>query len=285
MDGSKKPSSFGRLWDTALDSTIIRSFDRRGYERHRRWFNDADLNVDMTGRVCAVTGANSGLGFATCEGLAERGATVWMLCRSPERGKAACDALSQSYPQATIHLAILDVSNLAAIAAFCSNPPFERLDVLIHNAGILPSARETSVDGLDHTLATNLVGPYALTHGMLPLLKQGDRPRIIWVSSGGMYARKLSVKRLERPPEPFNGVNAYADTKRAMMVASEYLAEELSEAGIAVHTMHPGWADTPGVRNSIPRFWEKTQGILRSQAEGADTTIWLANFEKAQTQS
>jgi dehydrogenase/reductase SDR family protein 12 len=282
MDSSKKPSTFRRLKNVALDATVIRSFDRRGYKRHAGQFNPQDLEADMTGRVCVVTGANSGLGYATSEALARLGATVWMLCRHPGRGEAAHHALTRTHPDADIHLALLDVSSLAAVEAFCENPPFDSIDVLIHNAGILPSERGASADGLDLTLTTNLVGPFALTSGLMPQLLKGERTRIIWVSSGGMYSRKLSIKRLEHPPEPFDGVRAYADTKRGMVVASEILADKLAPKGIAVHCMHPGWADTPGVKTSIPGFWERTQNILRNSAEGADTIVWLAVCDKAQ---
>ena len=280
-----KASFFGRLSNSTLDATIVRSFDKRGFARHQRFFDAEDLQVDMSGRVCLVTGANSGLGYATCQGLAARGASVWMICRNAERGAAAQNTLQAEFPDADIHLALLDVSDLSAIRAFCEALPLAHIDVLVHNAGILPAERGVSADGLDHTLATNLVGPFALTHGLLARLRQGDRPRIIWVSSGGMYSKKLSVKRLAHPPDPFDGVTAYADTKRGMAVASEFLAEQLLEAGIAVHCMHPGWADTPGVQTSIPTFWERTQDILRTSAEGADTIVWLAVCDKAQSQS
>ena len=97
---------------------------------------------------------------------------------------------------------------------------------------------------------------------------------LIWVSSGGMYTQRLKVDALDAPEVGFDGVVAYARTKRAMVVVSEQLASRLTPKGIAVHAMHPGWADTPGVESSIPGFWKLTQAILRTPDEGADT-VWL----------
>ena len=159
------------------------------------------------------------------------------------------------------------------------------MDVLVNNAGVLLNERSSTAHGLEQTLATNLVGPMRLTAMMLPLLRKGERSRVIWVSSGGMYAKSLNVKALYDPPSPFDGVAAYAQTKRAMVVVNELLAEALSAHGIASHCMHPGWANTPGVERSIPVFWKLTRPILRSAESGADTILWLAACDKAHGRS
>ena len=129
---------------------------------------------------------------------------------------------------------------------------------------MLLDRREASESGLEQTLATNLVGPWALTAKLVGHLKRGTNSRIIWVSSGGMYTQRLNIDHLHAPPSPFDGVRAYAQTKRAMVMLSERLGRELSGAGISVHCMHPGWADTPGVERSLPLFWRVTKSILRS---------------------
>ena len=274
--------TFARLGDAVLDPTIAGSFGRGGFNRHRVQFEPDDLAIDLTGRICAVTGANGGLGYATAAALGARNATVWLLCRNAERGQRALETLRTDTGNANIHLALLDVSSLEAIRRFTAAPPMDRLDVLVNNAGVLPQARTTTDEGLESTLATNLVGPFALTAGLLPLLESGERARVIWVSSGGMYPRKLNLDRLWTPPDPFDGVTAYADTKRAMVIASERMAGLLAPRGIAVHCMHPGWADTPGVQSSIPGFHRMTRHMLRTPAEGADTVIWLAVNDRAQ---
>ncbi len=260
---------FGRL----LDASILFSFDRSGYRRHARRFDPADLDVGLEGRSCLVTGANSGLGLAITRGLATRGATVHMLCRSAERGAAARKTLAAETGNPNLHLHVVDLSETASIRGFVAALPAPRVDVLIHNAGVLPLQRETNSEGLERTVATHLVGPHLLTALLRPRL---DGARVIWVSSGGMYGTRLDPDALLRNDDDYDGVAAYARTKRGQVVLSALWAEALADRGATVHAMHPGWAATPGVERSLPRFWRLMEGRLRTPEEGADTALWLA---------
>ena len=273
-----------RIGDALLDPTIFLSFDRHGFRRHASSFAAEDLEVSLSGRTFAITGANSGIGFATTKALALRGARVWMLCRSETRGAEALSLITREHPDADLTLITLDLADPKSVSSLDGRLPGGAIDGLIHNAGILPRDYSRGAWGLESTLATNLVAPFALTSCLLPRLRAGERSRIIWVSSGGMYTQRLVVEDLDTPQKGFDGVRAYARTKRAMVVLSELLAERLSDDGIAVHAMHPGWADTPGVESSIPGFWKLTKAILRSPEEGADTLVWLAATEHAHLQ-
>lgn len=273
--------------DRLLDPTVALSFDQTGFRRHAVNFQPADLEVDLSGQVALVTGANSGLGKATAEALARRGAEVWMLCRDRARGEEARDELARATGGRLV-LAVLDVSDLRAVRAFVEGQAPPRVDVLVHNAGALLPERRLSPDGLEQTLATHLVGPFALTVGLLPRMRRGaDQPpaRIVWVSSGGMYTRRLSVQRLARTSGPFDGVTAYADVKRAQVVLNELLAKRLVGTGITSNAMHPGWAGTPGVQSALPIFHAVTRRVLRTAAEGADTAVWLAVCPRLATES
>ena len=274
-----------RAADAVLDPSIVFSFDQTGFLRHRAQFDDGDLEVDMTGRLCLVTGGNSGLGLATARGLAERGATVWILGRNEERSMSVCAELTSETGNPNIAHFRLDLGDPASIDAIVAGVGAQPVDVLINNAGVLLDERGESDGGLELTLATNLVGHMRLTAGLLPSLRAGVRARIVWVSSGGMYSKRLNVDELLSPPEPFDGVAAYAQTKRAMVTISRWLADQLASSGIAVHSMHPGWAATPGVEQSLPTFWKLTRPILRSPETGADTILWLAVCDKAHSQS
>jgi NAD(P)-dependent dehydrogenase (short-subunit alcohol dehydrogenase family) len=232
-----------------------------------------------------VTGANSGLGFATTEALAQRGARVWMLCRNRERGETARQEILERLPLADVRLAELDLSSHASVRAFADVFEEPRIDVLIHNAGVLPAERQITDDGLELTLATNLVGPFLLTALLWPRMVEAERPRIVWVASGGMYGKKLDIEALTGREGAFDGVAQYAHTKRAQSVLNAQLAERFRSVGIAVHCMHPGWAETPGVQTSIPTFWRFTRQILRTREEGADTIVWLAACDKAHARS
>lgn len=277
--------TLARAGDGLLDPTILFSFDQTGFVRHRVGFNPADTAVDMTGRTCLVTGANSGLGEATARALAERGATVGLLCRNPERAEAARIRIIDSTGNPTVFCATVDLSCPDSIRDAAAALPVDSIDVLVNNAGVLLNARSEAASGLETTLATNLIGPLALTAALLPKLRKGTNARVIWVSSGGMYSRKLDLGDLESPPEPFDGVRAYAQTKRAMVVLSGQLAAALEPDNIAVHCMHPGWAHTPGVERSLPAFFRVTKPILRTAETGADTAVWLSVCDRAHGQS
>jgi NAD(P)-dependent dehydrogenase (short-subunit alcohol dehydrogenase family) len=265
-----------RLLDAALDASIVFSFDRSGFTRHARAFRPTDLAVDLTGRVCLVTGANSGIGRATSLALARRGAELWLLCRDPGRGRQAEAALRRESGNARVHFAPLDVSRLGSVRAFAADFPHERVDVLVHNAGVLPALREETEDGLELTLATNVVGPFELTRRLEPKLRAAGAARVIFVSSGGMYTQRLSVDDACWCARPYDGVRAYAQTKRMQAVLARLLAVRWEGTGIVCHAMHPGWADTPSVRTSLPRFWRATRAILRTPEQAADTVVWLA---------
>jgi NAD(P)-dependent dehydrogenase (short-subunit alcohol dehydrogenase family) len=270
-----------KLGDRVLDPSIVFAFDQTGFQRHRLQFDASDLDTDMSGRVCLVTGANSGLGKAAAKALAARGASVWLLCRNQDRGLAAAAEIKAHTENDQVLVEQVDVSDPRSIDTFVERFEPPHVDVLVNNAGVLMTERAISQSGLETTLATNLLGPLQLTAGLLPRLQAGDRSRVIFVSSGGMYTQRLNVERLLQPPEPFDGVTAYAQTKRAMVELSERIAVPLSKQGVSVQCMHPGWANTPGVARSIPGFWRLTKSILRTPEAGADTIVWLSVCDKA----
>ena len=264
-----------------LDLTIVRSFDRSGFERHRKGFDPVDLQVDLSGKVFLVTGANSGLGRATAEALARRGAAVWLLCRDRERGEAARSEIVDETRNPATRLAVVDLADRRSIAEGVRNWRSHTVDGLIHNAGVLLDRREETPDGVERTFATHVVGPFLLTWHLLPALARSPDARVITVSSGGMYTQRLDLADIEWKRRPFDGVVAYAQAKRAQVVLNELWAERERGSGIAFHAMHPGWADTPGVRRSLPRFHRWMKNRLRTPEQGADTIVWLAASRKA----
>lgn len=264
------------LLDSILDASVVFSFDRSGYRRHAARFDSGDLDVDLSGKRALVTGANSGIGKATARGLARLGARVVLLCRDEARGREAFGELKKDTGNGALELVRLDVSDLGDIRRVAAALGEKPVDILVHNAGVLPDRRVTTPDGLELALATNLVGPFLLTGLLRPSLERAGG-RVVHVSSGGMYTQRLDVDRLFRGgEEPFDGVVQYARTKRALVVLNELLAERLSGTSVTFSAMHPGWADTPAVRTAIPRFHAVTKGILRTPEEGADTVVWLA---------
>ena len=263
------------LFDRVLDASVVASFDQSGFRRHARNFDPADLAVDLQGKRILITGASGGLGKATAAALVERGATVLINSRSEARARAACAALVAAHPEARVEPAAFDVSSLADVRSWVDTLDDRPIDVLIHNAGVLPDTRSNTDEGHERTAATNLIGPFALTVALLPRLQRASDPRVIWVSSGGMLTQKLDVEATFEPPEPFDGVVAYARTKRAEVEVAQRMQAELPDR-FAVYSMHPGWAATPGVASSLPGFFRLMQSRLRTSEQGADTTVWLA---------
>ena len=264
------------LFDRVLDASVLLSFNRSGYLRHSAQFDPSDLSVDLTSRRIAVTGANSGIGEATARALANRGAHVLMLCRSKERGEAARAAIVRDTGNDSIELVLVDMSTLDSVRAAALSIGGKPLDALIHNAGVLPNERQITPDGNELTLATNLLGPFLMSTLLAPELASGGGGRLLFVTSGGMYPTRLSMKDFQQERAPFDGVKAYSRTKRAQVVMTEQLAQRFQNTNVVVHSMHPGWADTPAVASSIPTFHKVMSSMLRTPAEGADTLIWLA---------
>jgi dehydrogenase/reductase SDR family protein 12 len=149
------------------------------------------------------------------------------------------------------------------------------VSVLVNNAGVMTKERAVSADGIELTLATNVVGPFLLTNLLIPLLRESAPARIINVSSGGMYTQRVRVDDMQSERGRLDGPTVYARTKRAQVILTELWAQQLAGSGVVVHAMHPGWSDTPGVRSSLPRFYKLTRPLLRTPEQGADTIVWL----------
>ncbi|MCU1603452.1 MAG: short-chain dehydrogenase/reductase [Frankiales bacterium] len=254
------------LLDTALDRTLLLGYSRPGLVIRSRlpgWPGD----VDVAGKVVAVTGATAGIGAAAAEDLSRRGADVVVVGRSPEKVATVADRLGARGE-------VCDVSSLASVRALVDrwHGP---LDVLVHNAGVMPPSRQLTAEGIELAFATNVLGPWLLTRELAPHLADGGR--VVNVSSGGMYGQRLNrdlmADLLEGNYEP---LVAYARTKRAEVVLTQMWADRLADKGIVVHAMHPGWALTPGIASSLPRFSTLLGPLLRSPAEGADTIVYLA---------
>jgi dehydrogenase/reductase SDR family protein 12 len=236
----------------------------------------ADLRP-MGGKVVLVTGATSGLGLAAAEGFARLGAAVRLFARSAQRGERARATVAERSGNSDVQVSLCDISDLEAVRQFAErfSAQTSRLDVLVNNAGALAGERTLSVDGIELTFATNVLGPFLLTNLLIPLLQKSAPSRVINVSSGGMYTQRIHLNDLQMEHEDFDGPTAYARSKRAQVVLTELWAERLRGTGVVVHAMHPGWADTPGLKSSLPRFYGLTKRLLRTPQEGADTIVWL----------
>jgi NAD(P)-dependent dehydrogenase (short-subunit alcohol dehydrogenase family) len=276
-------AAFGRGLDRLLDRSVVLGYTRIGPALRRTWWPEDPAPHALSGRVVAITGANSGLGKATALGAALLGAEVRMLCRSVERGEAAREEILAELPDAVIHVDRCDVSDLTGVAEVGRSLAAEvpKLHALVHNAGVLPPDRAETRDGHELTFATHVLGPHILTDALRgPLVADADG-RVIFVVSGGMYTQRLPLDDPEFTRSAYSGTVAYARTKRMQVHLAEEWAEELFGEGVSVHSTHPGWADTPGVETSLPLFRKVTGPLLRTAEQGADTTVWLLASREA----
>lgn len=268
--------TLANLVDRALEIPIGPSFSKLGpvvRSRIDHWTSD----YDMDGRTVVVTGATSGLGLVTARALLDAGAHVELVARNRTKAASVAGELERSAP-GRVGVVVADMGDLDAVRAAAAEirARHSRLDVLVHNAGALDATYERSRQGIEVTAASQVVGPFLFTKLLLDPLRAARGGRVLWVSSGGMYSQPLTVDRLEMTPADYDGTTAYARAKRAQVTLSEMWAERLAPDGITVHSMHPGWADTPGVARSLPTFRTVLGPLLRTPEQGADTLVWLA---------
>ena len=203
------------ILDTLLDRTVLAGYTSVGYRIRRHGWSPDDL-PRMDGKVVRVTGASAGLGFAAAQAFAGLGASVWLVVRTRARAEDARACILDHWPDAKVHISLCDLSQLRSVREFAQTFAAESpgLDVLVNNAGVLTQERELSADGIELTLATNVIGPFLLTELLIPMLVRDAPARIVNVSSGGMYTQRIRVDDLQSQHGSFDGPRAYARSNR-----------------------------------------------------------------------
>jgi NAD(P)-dependent dehydrogenase (short-subunit alcohol dehydrogenase family) len=266
------------LINSIADRTIVGGmvgFTKLGYLARRRGWEP--LNPNLDGRTVVITGATSGLGRAAAQRLATFGPRLVLVGRNPEKLQSTIEEIAATTGNENLRAAVADLSLMSSVR----NVADELLDseseihCLINNAGALFGERSETTEGIELTLATNLLSHFLLTNLLLERIKESAPARIVNVSSGGMYTQGISLSNLQWEHGEYEGAKAYARTKRGQVILTEMWAEMLADTAVTVNSMHPGWANTPGL-GAIPVFRKIVGPILRSADEGADTVVWLA---------
>lgn len=232
--------------------------------------------------------ANSGIGKELATYVAAKGATLYMLCRSAGRAEAAKDEIIQLTSNKNVKVLLADVGVLAQVRKVVEELQAlePKIDCLVCNAGVLLNERELSSEGHEMTLASHLIGgSYLLPKLLLPQLEKSDDPRVIFVSSGGMYNTKFpswDVAMSTANPAAYNGNMAYAYAKRGQVLLAERWTRDFPK--IVWLSAHPGWAATLAV-DAAYGAQKKYLEPMRTTWEGAEGIAWLVSTERTNLQS
>lgn len=230
----------------------------------------------LQGKVCLITGANSGIGKATALGLAHLGATVILVCRDQHRGEAAQAEIKAQSGNASVDLLLADLASQASLRQLAEavKAQYPNLHVLVNNAGVMPSHRTLTADGLEANFAINHLGPFLLTNLLLDVLKASAPSRIVFVAS--QVVSPLDFEDLQS--EQHFGMNStYGKSKLCNILITQELAKRLEGTRVTVNCLHPGL-----VSSNLSHDWAAPLRVLyrlvgMSPAKGAQTALYLAS--------
>jgi len=234
----------------------------------------------MHGKVGVVTGATSGVGLETARGLAQAGFRVVLVGRNPKKGEAAVADIQGTVPGADLTFLKAELSTMDEVRALAREigNRFDRLDVLVNNAGTILQKREQTPAGLEVQFATNHLAPFLLTGLLLDLIKTSAPARIINVSSDAHKIAKLKPDDLQSEKH-YTSFGAYSRTKLENLYFTFELARRLAGSGVTVNALHPGAVASNFARNN-GGISSLAMNLLRpffiTPAKAAETPIWLA---------
>lgn len=207
---------------------------------------------DQTGRVAIVTGANTGLGLETAKALAAHGAHVVLAVRNAEKGKAAADAITAAHSNADVTLQSLDLSSLESVrrASDQLKARYDKIDLLINNAGVMWTEKSSTADGFELQFGTNHLGHYAFTGLLLERLLPVEGSRVVTVSSIGHRIRAAIHFDDLQWERDYDRVAAYGQSKLANLLFTYELQRRLAGTNTVALAAHPGGSNTELARNS-----------------------------------
>jgi len=232
---------------------------------------------DQTGRVVVVTGANTGIGFETAAALVAKNAQVVLACRNQQKAEDALNRIRERTPDAELRFIPFDLASLNSIRGFGETfrSDFDRLDLLINNAGVMVPPLGHTEDGFELQFGCNHLGHFALTGRLVDLLQATPHARVVTVSSlthrmGAMDFDNLNAEK------GYKKMSAYGQSKLANLLFTFELQRRLENAGsdVVATAAHPGWTGTDLQRHTslIEFFGSLAQGPAR----GALSTLRAA---------
>ncbi|MFW9829397.1 MAG: SDR family oxidoreductase [Promethearchaeota archaeon] len=233
----------------------------------------------MEGKVCMITGANSGIGKATAMGLAEMGATVVMVCRNKERGEEAQKEIIEYTGNRNIDLLLCDLSSQDQIRKLVSEfkQKYQKLNVLINNAGLMRSERQLSCDAIEMNFAVNYLAPFLISNLLLDVLKTSAPSRIINISSALHKNATLDFDDLQCENKNYRAFKVYGVSKLAVTMFTYELSRKLNGTGVTVNAVHPGVVNTNLGRDQSAFSQLFAKAFFKKPRKGAETSIYLAS--------
>lgn len=245
----------------------------------------------MQHKIVLITGGTAGIGMATAIGLAKKGATVVIVGRNAEKAAKAVQEIKAESGNGDIDYLTADLSSIQSVKQLVVDfkAKYDRLDVLVNNAGAVYSEFKKSVDGIEMQMATNHIAPFVLTNGLLDLLKQAPQGRIVNVSSNAHYlCKNIDFEDLYMSKK-YDGLKMYAQTKLCNVLFTSAMAERLQGTNVTINALHPGFVRTAiGNKNGglfYKVFWTILTAFAISVEKGAETSIYLASSPEVEKES
>jgi len=239
----------------------------------------------MKGKICMITGANSGIGKATALGLAKMGATIIMVCRNKDRGEKALEDIKKEVENGTVDLMIADLSTQKAIHQLVKEfkERYQFLHVLINNAGVNLSRCVLTEDGIETTFAVNYLAQYLLSNLLLDVLQASSPARIVNVASS-VLAKNIDFENLNGEKH-YRQLNAYGQSKLAVILFTYELSRRIEGTVVTVNCLHPGYVKTNMIKNFrkfVKYFYPLIGLFMKKPKKGAKTSIYLASSSEVE---
>ncbi len=235
----------------------------------------------MEGKTCLVTGATSGIGKEAARELARRGATVVVAGRNPEKCAATVQDIRRQTNNPSVDFLLADLSSQKQVRQFAEEfrSRYQRLDVLVNNAGAIVLSRRQSVDGIEMTFALNHLSYFLLTSLLLDFLISSNPSRVVNVASSAHQGASIDFEDLQLR-RGYRGMRAYGRSKLANVLFTAELARRLEGTGVTANAVHPGLVATNFLSNNGPAGRLMNLGLRvvgKRVAAGAETVIYLAS--------
>lgn len=235
-------------------------------------------------KTVLITGGNSGIGKATAIGLAKKGFEVIIACRNAEKGKTAVAEIKNASKNDKISLLICDLASLKSVEKCATEfkAKYDKLDVLVNNAGLIVGDYKTTAEGFEYQFGVNHIGHFYLTNLLLSTILASAAPRVVNVSSAIHYQGKFNFETLRTAPEKYSGMDYYAQSKLANILFTKGLAKRYPK--IITNALHPGVVGTGFGAGDVAWYfkgiWNLMKPFLINPAKGAATSIYLASSEE-----